>query len=596
MASNPTLPSSSAPTSAVSAPTIQRTDTVRLSDLGSGDYGIAALHNQPTQPTQPAESAPSAPPATADSATAQKGKEKTQPRNASPGPSNPLTSSTAAARRHLDAMGLRAIDPVPVDPKDKKKFDAKTETRAIHRDLHAVAQQSAEHVRDTSERFEALDETMESFQNQLAGVQISLAENGVAAVAGDPVFLDLAIGNNPLIQRLVAGHKAAVANNQVVDARLAGIERTQQQILDRLQALTTPAPSPQPAAAPAAAPAPVTAPPPASLAAAPASADAAPLNAATATSVAPPPPYSAPPALAAPAPAITTTGAGPVTLPDVALRGFSSSSLEGRMGAMEGMLQQIAAGMKRGRSPSPEPARAVRAHVDDAPANSPAPPVIAHTAPPTGTIYAPTGVAALPAGITHAPAAPPAVAPSAGTVYAPGVVAAAPAGIVHAPATLAPPPAGIIHAAAALAPPSSVAPVASPIAAPPVGIVHGPAASALPAGVVHAAPAPVALPVVVTPGGSRPRRNAAPPRNRAAEVRLASAQWGQDITSEARAVLKAVLKDYDLSAVFTRAYRLTQEPGTIVIGFVSPEHAHWLIPIFNASRVAPYEHIFAYPN
>ncbi|KAJ6461551.1 hypothetical protein C8R47DRAFT_1159239 [Mycena vitilis] len=569
MASNPTLPSSSAPTSTVSAPAVQRTDTVILSDSGSGDYGIANLHDQSIQPTQLTASAPT----TTESGSPQKGKDSVQPRNASPGPSNPLTSSAAAARRHLDAMGLRAIEPVPVDPKDKKKFDAKTETRAIHRELHAVAQQSAEHVRNTSERFNALNEAMDSFQDQLTGVQISLAENGVAAVAGDPVFLDLAIGNNPLIQRLVEGHKGAAANSQVVDARLAGIERTQQQILDRLQVLTSSAPSSQPAAAPAAAPAPMTAPLPASLSAGPANADAA-LTTATPNSAAPPPPYSAPPT--APAPAITTTGAGPMTLPDVALRGFSSSSLEGRMGAMEGMLQQIAAGMKRGRSPSPAPTRAVRAHIDNTPAHSPAPPVIDHAAPPAVTLYAPAGVPALPAGITHAPAAPPAAAaPPPGIVYTPGVVSAAPA---------------------ALAPPFSVAPVASPIAAPPLGIAHSAAASALPAGIVQAAPAPLAFPVAVAPGGGRARRNAALPRNRAAEVRLASAQWGQDITSEARGVLSAVLKDYDLSTVFTRAYRLTQEPGTIVIGFVSAAHAQWFIPAFNASRVSGFEHIFASPN
>ncbi|KAJ7938676.1 hypothetical protein B0H13DRAFT_1851263 [Mycena leptocephala] len=171
------------------------------------------------------------------------------------------------------------------------------------------------------------------------------------------------------------------------------------------------------------------------------------------TTPAAPPPYSAPNSSTATISATTTQGAAPVALPDIALHGSSSTSLEGRMGAMEGVLQQLVAGMKRGRSLSPNgPTRSIRAHIDDAPAHS---------------ITAPTNAAL-------APSQPPGIVQNAHIAPPPAIntaaVAAPPAVIVQAPAPIAPP-ASVVHAPA--------------IAAPPAGTVHAPAASAFPAGIVH---------------------------------------------------------------------------------------------------------------
>jgi hypothetical protein len=571
MASNtPTLPSTPAPTPA-STPTVQRTDTVIIPNESdsqgstAADYGLGSLYDQ------------SEPPAAAD-----KGKEREQ-RNASPGPSNPVSPSTAAARRYVTDVGLRTIGPIG----EKKKLDAKAEMRALHREIHSVTRQTAEHVRYTHEQLRAHDDAIDSaslqhllrrpplnstntgIRNQIAGVQLSLAENGVATVAGDPVYLSLAIANDPLIQTLVNGHNTSIANDNTINARLTAIESTQQRILQRLDAIAA-----QPQAIPPQPPVPV-----------PAVAVTTP---AALTTPAAPPPYSAPDSAT---PATTAQGATPVALPDVGLHGPSSTSMEGRMGAMEGVLQQLVAGMKRARSPSPDgPTRSIRAHTDNAPAHSIAAPTDTALAPPQPVdVVQNAHVTPLPAINRAAVAAPP------GVVHAPAVIAP-PASAINAPA-IAAPPAGIVHTAAASALPAGIVHVtstqpASAVHAPaipaPTTNVHIPAASATTSGLVS---------VVAAPAGGRPRRNNnASSRNRAAEVRLGPVVWGQDITFEAGEIIRAVLRDYDLSTVFSRAYRIQNEPLRIECGFQTPAHATWFMSMFNASRVPPYDHVFASPN
>jgi hypothetical protein len=312
-----------------------------------------------------------------------------------------------------------------------------------------------------------------------------------------------------------------------------------------------------------------------------------------ASTAAAPPPYSAPETSTAATASTATQHATPVALPDIALRGPSSTSIEDRMGAMEGVLQQLVAGMKRAHSPSPDgPARSIRAHIDDAPSHSattPTDPALAPSQPPSQTVSImqntqivppppinAVAVAAPPPSIAHAPNV---VVPPAGLVNTPAI-AAPPEGIVHAPAasTILP---GIVHIPSTL----PVAAVHGPTAPTPTISIHTPTTSTTTSGVVAAPP------------GGRPRcTNNASSRNCHVEARLGPVVWGQDITFEAGQIIRSVLRDYDLSTVFTRAYRIQNEPLMIVCAFQTPAHATWFISAFNASRVPPYNNVYASPN
>ncbi|KAJ7174994.1 hypothetical protein C8R43DRAFT_943268 [Mycena crocata] len=422
-------------------------------------------------------------------------------RNATPGPS----SRRDAGESFIDSIGLRPVSP------DKKLVVAQVqaEARANQRELHALAQGMARHVSTAERHWEEI-------------TSMSLAEHGVADAAKNPVHLSLAIANDPLIQQLVAdarsdNHRFVQLENarQSDQQRLAQVEESaldlQRKILDRLDRLEAVAAAP---AAP-----------------------------------------SALPQMYVP-PISTSSSTAPSTTPVPGVVLSSQSSTDGRLLRMEGMLQQMAANIKRPRSPSPTPdSRAVRHHLDDSFA-----PAAAASPSPQETVYMPG--AALPAGISAASA-------PATFTHAP---APAPAFTNAPPAFLHPvssaPPAGITYAAPV--PPPGIA------QAFPQVVVHTPTAatSTPPPGIVHAGDA-----------AARGRNNQpVAPRNPAAEVYLGPWDWVKDITKQASAIMRTVLPKQDLRNAFERAHRYG--PQYIACAFKTPEQAAWFIDAFNAARVS----------
>ncbi|KAJ7176276.1 hypothetical protein C8R43DRAFT_943066 [Mycena crocata] len=436
-------------------------------------------------------------------------------RNATPGPS----SRRDAGESFIDSIGLRPVSP------DKKLLVAQVqaEARANQRELHALAQGMARHVSTAERHWEEITSVLDGLRNDILGVQMSLAEHGVADAAKNPIHLSLAIANDPLIQQLVAdarsgNHRFVQLENarQSDQQRLAQVEESaldlQRKILDRLDRLDRL----EAVAAPAA--------------------------------------PSALPQIYVP-PISTPSSTAPSTTPVPGVVLSSQSSTDGRLLRMEGMLQQMAANIKRPRSPSPTPdSRAVCHHLDDSFA-----PAAAASASPQETAYTP-GVA-LPAGIS---------------------AASAPATFTHAPAP-----------AFTDAPPAFLHPVSS---APPAGIIY--AAPVLPPGVVQAVPqvvAHTAMSATSTPppgivqasGDAAARgRNNQPvaPRNPAAEVYLGPWDWVKDITKQASAIMRTVLPKQDLRNAFERAHRYG--PQYIACAFKTPEQAAWFIDAFNAARVS----------
>ncbi|KAJ7431251.1 hypothetical protein B0H11DRAFT_2131612 [Mycena galericulata] len=79
------------------------------------------------------------------------------------------------------------------------------------------------------------------------------------------------------------------------------------------------------------------------------------------------------------------------------------------------------------------------------------------------------------------------------------------------------------------------------------------------------------------------------------EARLGPVNWGKNISGESSTVIKTVLP---AARSIMRNYRARRgpDPHTIIACFESADIASWFITAFNASRVVPYESVFASPN
>ncbi|KAJ7605178.1 hypothetical protein FB45DRAFT_1149052 [Roridomyces roridus] len=89
---------------------------------------------------------------------------------------------------------------------------------------------------------------------------------------------------------------------------------------------------------------------------------------------------------------------------------------------------------------------------------------------------------------------------------------------------------------------------------------------------------------------------ALPPNDPLREIRFGPAGWGKNITAQATTVIKAVVPSAHSVLRGFRARR-GPDPQTIIGCFESPEIVAWLIPAFNAARLAStYPAIIASPN
>ncbi|KAJ7119194.1 hypothetical protein C8R43DRAFT_1137081 [Mycena crocata] len=160
-------------------------------------------------------------------------------------------------RRNATPVRLRVAMP------ESRSSTPSAEARANQRELHALAQGMARHVSTAERHWEEITSVLDGFRNDILGVQMSLAEHGVADAAKNPVHLSLAIANDPLIQQLVAdarsdNHRFVQLENarQSDQQRLAQVEESaldlQRKILDRLDRLEAVAAAP--AVAPSALP------------------------------------------------------------------------------------------------------------------------------------------------------------------------------------------------------------------------------------------------------------------------------------------------------------------------------------------------------
>ncbi|KAJ7683616.1 hypothetical protein B0H14DRAFT_3177094 [Mycena olivaceomarginata] len=147
---------------------------------------------------------------------------------------------------------------------------------------------------------------------------------------------------------------------------------------------------------------------------------------------------------------------------------------------------------------------------------------------------------------------------------------------------------------------SALAPIATPIVQAPAltAATPAPPPAAVQATVapVPIAPAPALGPVpvsVVTNVANPPP--ALPPIDPRREARLGPVNWGKNISGESATVIKTVLP---AARSIMRNYRARRGPDahTIIACFESAEIVSWFIPAFNASRIAPYDTVFASPN
>ncbi|KAJ7495804.1 hypothetical protein B0H11DRAFT_2002349, partial [Mycena galericulata] len=111
---------------------------------------------------------------------------------------------------------------------------------------------------------------------------------------------------------------------------------------------------------------------------------------------------------------------------------------------------------------------------------------------------------------------------------------------------------------------------------------------------VAPAPAPtLGLPVSVVANAPNPPP-ALPPFDSSREARLGPVNWGKNINGESSTVIKTVLP---AARSIMRNYRARRgpDPHTIIACFESADIASWFITAFNASRIVPYESVFASP-
>ncbi|KAJ7802710.1 hypothetical protein B0H14DRAFT_3779893 [Mycena olivaceomarginata] len=240
----------------------------------------------------------------------------------------------------------------------------------------------------------------------------------------------------------------------------------------------------------------------------------------------------------APVPAVAPAPVA-APLPPVALVAPAPSSVEGQMERLEALFREAINANKRAHSPSPtDDTRAVRPRVDVSQAYSASASALAPLATPI--------------------------------VRAPALAAATPA----------PPPAAVqVAAAPALAAPSPVTTELSLRWRP------SPSRLRLPLG-------PVPVSVVTNVANPPP---ALPPIDPRREARLGPVNWGKNISGESATVIKTVLP---AARSIMRNYRARRGPDahTIIACFESAEIVSWFIPAFNASRIAPYDTVFASPN
>ncbi|KAJ7697905.1 hypothetical protein B0H17DRAFT_1130184 [Mycena rosella] len=397
---------------------------------------------------------------------------------------------------------------------------------------------------------------------------VLLAEHGVAEATWNPIFLSLALANDPHIQQLTNRPNQAITSTIAANARFDQLEQSimsadeclarlqssalelQHKMLDRLDHLEVRTRSTTQTAAPT--PAPISALPPYSRP-----------TSTTSMVVAPTP---------VPAPA----------LPAVSLVAPSAYSTEGRVMRMDRMLEQFTTQLKRACSPSPTgDVCAVRPYRESA---SVLPPLLCHCSghrrrPHPDRSHCRTSGCLSLRFQHHASRDHPAISYSA--PLPPGIASGmlqeqstAPLlrcwGSYKSPIFLTPPvQVPYIATVAPLA--IFYTPVVSNTAPPPPGITHTPSTS-------HGA------------GCARSRLPPAP-RNPAAEAYLGPWDWKQDITNQAGAMMRNVLSGHNLHEAFKRAHRYGQQ--YVVCAFKTEAQAAWFIQAFNASCVHPYENVFA---
>jgi hypothetical protein len=104
--------------------------------------------------------------------------------------------------------------------------------------------------------------------------------------------------------------------------------------------------------------------------------------------------------------------------------------------------------------------------------------------------------------------------------------------------------------------------------------------------------------IAIAPIVGRNPRKTDVPRNRAAEALLGPARWDQNITAQARQIIKAALGASNAS-VFERAHRVEPFDGPnklyVYCAFHNEAQAKWFVDAFNSVRVDEYETVWAYP-
>ncbi|KAJ7937779.1 hypothetical protein B0H13DRAFT_1852078 [Mycena leptocephala] len=159
---NGTAPVTRTDTSTSLATTVPISDLSRDNLADGPEVDLGAFFGEPTP-------APAHVPATADPAGATSASTSTAPpspargksrqRNASPGPSTPLVDT--AAREFLANVGLGEIPP------QDRRYDGKTEGRALQRDVHSLTQNTAQLFAEfRGSRADTIN-TMTGFQRQL---------------------------------------------------------------------------------------------------------------------------------------------------------------------------------------------------------------------------------------------------------------------------------------------------------------------------------------------------------------------------------------------------------------------------------------------
>ncbi|KAF7347945.1 hypothetical protein MSAN_01746500 [Mycena sanguinolenta] len=473
-------------------------------------------------------------------------------------PSQPPVPAThqwtpdAAKKEFLSLVALSEIPP------SDKRYDGKTETRGLQRDVHALTQATADIVATVVEaRMETVDIVTE------LEARVTTIESRLKAAVPDAAAQRDNIYVNERLDLL------GVEMTRI-DSQVGAIFSAVNSLVVRVDSLTAAPPAAAALPAPAAAL-------PSTGAALPVAAAAVPAAALV--------PVHAVPALLPPVPAAPPMPEAP------AVAAFAPAPANAHAAA--------SVTYKRPHSPSEDDnVRNVRQHLATAP---------------TATVPPPAAFAA-PVVQQYVPAAPPmATYAHMAPTYAP----AAPAAPYAAAAPIAPPYAASVPIASAYAaaPQPVIPPYAAPLSTPTLQPIAPPPvptyATAAPAPqAVAPAPAPqpvmtaphvavaypvsISAPVSIVPTATN-APPALPPVDPSREVRFGPAAWGKNISGEASTVIKTVLP---AAKGIMRSFRARKGPDqlTIIGCFESAEIVNWFIPAFNASRVAPYSTIFASPN